>query len=78
MYGLHRVRSVVMKDLQATRSDYKLYEDRSGVRHWRYPFTGILILCGPDQFYHEAGRDIVDGFPTCLSCIHVMARDENR
>ena len=58
--------------------EYKLYEDRNGVRHWRYPFTGILILCGQDQFFHEAGHDVVDSYPTCLTCIMVLARDEQR
>jgi hypothetical protein len=57
--------------------EFKLFEDRYGVRHWRYPFTAVLLLCGKEQFHNSGGLD-VDTYPTCLWCIHVLARDEGQ
>ncbi len=62
---------------------YKLYEDDSGVRHWRYRFAGLLLVCG---YGRSSGHDLVpageidgaDLFPTCLTCVVVMAREEGR
>lgn len=57
---------------------YRLFVDRYGVRHWRYPFSAILLLCGKDQFHNGVGHDELGGYPTCLACIHVLMRDEGR
>jgi hypothetical protein len=58
-------------------TEYKLYEDEFGVRHWRYRFAGLLLVCG-----HGRGNghnvDDEDAYPTCLSCIVVMIREEGR
>ena len=62
---------------------YKFYEDEFGLRHWRYRFAGLLLVCGRGR---SNGRDLAtdgeldapDNFPTCLTCIHIMAREEGR
>jgi hypothetical protein len=60
--------------------EYKLYEDEFGVRHWRYRFAGLLLVCGHGRTNGHAGGPYVteDMFPTCLQCIVVMAREEGR
>ena len=58
--------------------EYRLFEDRYGVRQWRYPFSAVLLLCGKDQFHNGMRTVVVEMFPTCLICIHVLARDEER
>jgi hypothetical protein len=55
--------------------EYKLFEDRNGVRHWRYRFAGLLLVCGQGR---SGGREATDDYPTCLTCIMVLARDEQR
>lgn len=58
---------------------YRLYEDGFGVRHWCYPFTGVLLLCGKEQFFKGGGQHVAGtSFPTCLTCIHVLMREEAR
>lgn len=59
--------------------DYKLYEDEFGVRHWRYRFAGLLLVCGAGRSKAETGPYVIeDMYPTCLACIVVLMREEGR
>lgn len=61
------------------QDQYKLYEDEFGVRHWRYRFAGLLLVCGQGRSTKGGGPYVQeDMFPTCLGCIVVMAREEGR
>lgn len=55
--------------------DYKLHEDEFGVRHWRYRFAGLLLVCGQGR---TSSRTVTDDYPTCLTCIYILTRDEGK
>lgn len=71
------------KDVPVDAWQYKLFEDEFGVRHWRYRFAGLLLVCGQGR---NNGHDLAadgrvderDDYPTCLFCIEVMLREEGR
>lgn len=55
----------------------KLFEDEWGVRHWRYPMLGVLLVCGEDTGLPKRGHDLPDNeAPTCIRCIAIMIREE--
>lgn len=55
--------------------EYKLFEDGFGVRHWRYRFAGLLLVCGRGRTNE---RVVTGDYPTCLTCIYILMRDEGR
>lgn len=71
------------KDVRVDAWQYKIYEDEFGVRHWRYRFAGLLLVCGQGRgrgsdLAGDGALDDEHAFPTCLTCIVVMIREEGR
>jgi hypothetical protein len=58
--------------------DLRLFTDYSGVTHWRYGMRGILLVCGKEQFYKSSYEAETPGFPTCIQCIAMVDRDQDK
>ena len=58
-------------------TDIRLFTDNEGVTHWRYIMRGVLLVCGKEQFYGSSYEPVNPGFPTCVTCIAMVDREQH-